>query len=976
MFAQPIHTDVFVSYRRLDVDFVKSFVDGLKAEDKEVWVDWEDLPPGGAEFTEDIRRGIESSDSFVAILSPDYLESTYCVDLELGYAIELNKKIIPVVYRKFEDYPVPPAISHINWIYFTPHAGQENKFEESMPRVIEAIEVDFAYVRDHTRLLQRAREWDTNNRRNSYLLTGDEVTVGETFLMQSATKDPSATEIHHEFIHASRGWENQKVRRNLIIAVSVTILSIVLAAFALVQRQRAVEQQAIAEQQRAIAVEQQTIAEQQRAIAVEERNRAEEQQQLSDSRRLAVQSLVALDDGAVDLSLLLSLEALDSAETLAAIGSLVTVFEDNPYLDTYLYAHDAPLTSVIYHPNELLMVTGAEDGSISVWDMEDLTITHQISEHNSDVWDMDFHPDGDQFAVAFEDGAIELYTADGTELLERIENAHEGIITSLNYSSTGEQFITTSYDSNAKLWDAETLEPRLLAIDDTETTHIDWILDSVFSPTGEQVALMTWDNVVQIWDVASGTLVFDPILLPVVGSNFSVAIAWSPDGRSILTGDVLGTIRFVDATSGTLIDFVLSRHRDHIREIVYSPDGTFFASVSHDGTTILWNAINGQPITDAPIRVHSNQVNGVTFSPDGEQMITVGDDGRAVLFDMTRPDLLGELVLTQDSEIFAVITMDDGDILSTGLDGNVYLTDGESYDSVILIEPDIGRITAASLSADETVLAIATDAGVMQLWDIETENPLSDAFTAHSATIFALKISPDGTQLASAGDDQKIVIWSLDDLQNDIFDNFVPLEGHSDGIFDVAWHPTLPLIASGSRDNTIRLWDLDTVETIRILEGHTDDIEVVVFDPFGEILVSGGRDNNIIMWNIESALSDDDILSELLGSHKDWVLSMAFSSEGDSLVSGGRDRAITVWDIERLQPYGESLIFHDSWVWAVAISVDELSIVSGGRDGRLVVWNADVDSWVELACNIANRSLNPDEWLQYRPDTDYVEFCD
>lgn len=962
MFAQPVHTDVFVSYRRVDVDFVKDFVDALKAQGKEVWIDWEDLPPGGAEFTEDIKRGIEGADSFVAILSPDYMESTYCVDLELGYAIEHHKKIIPIVYRKFEDYPVPAAISHINWIYFTPHAGQDNPFDESLSRVIEAIEIDFAYVRNHTRLLQRAREWAENKRGNSYLLIGDEVIEAEAWLTQSATKRPIASTLHHEFIQASRLWESQKTRRNMTIAIFVTVLSIVLAGFALVQRQTAIEQRAIAEQQR--------------AIAVDERNRAEEQQQLSDSRRLAVQSLVALDGGQVDLSLLLSLEALESADTLEAIGSLMTVFEKNPYLQTYLYAHPASLTTIAYHPLEPIMVTGAEDGSIAVWDMDELVVRSMISGSDSEVWDVDFHPDGEQFAVARADGTIDFYSSDGGEHLQQIENAHEGIITSINYHPTGDYFLTTSYDRNAKLWDATTLEAETLLAEDAETTHGDWIVDSDFSPTGEQVALITWDNVLQIWDVETQTLVFEPTQLAVEASNFSISVTWSPDGNVLLMGDVLGTIRFADAASGTLLDLVLSRHTDHVREIVYSPDGGFFASVSHDGTTYLWDARSGQPIIDAPLTVHSNHVNGVAFSPDGTRMITIGDDGRAVLFDMTKPDLLGDRVLTHDSEIYSVIYLASGDILSAGLDGNVYLTDGESLESDVLFTPDVGRITAASLAPDDTLLAFATDTGMLQLWDITTREPVSEAFVAHDATIFAVSISPDGTKLASAGDDRLVKIWTIDDLTNNVTDASTRLEGHGDGVLDVAWHPIQPVLASAGRDHTVRLWDSEAMASITTLEVHTDDVEAIAFSPSGELLVSGGRDHDIVLWDVASALDGGDGLPELLGSHQDWVLSLAFGAADDFLVSGGRDRAIRVWDTERLQSYGAALVNHNSWVWTVDVRADGLSVVSGGRGGQLVVWNSDVMDWEALACDIANRELSLDEWVQYRPDVDYRNTCE
>ena len=967
MFQQPVHTDVFVSYRRIDVDFVKEFVDALKADNKEVWIDWEDLPPGGAQFTDDIRLGIEGADSFICILSPDYLESTYCVDLELGYALELHKKIIPVVYRKFEDYPIPPGISHINWIYFTPHAGQDNTFDESYPRVIEAIEVDFEYVRDHTRLLQRAREWRENKNKNSYLLIGEEVIEAEAWLTQSASKRPPASVLHHEFIQAGRRWENQKTRRNLTIAIIVMIVSILLAGFAMIQRQTAIEQRAIAEQQR--------------SIAIEERNRAETQQLRSDSRRLAVQSLVASDSGEVDLSLLLGLEAIESAETNEAIGSLVNAFENSPFLDRYLYDHSASLTSVAYHPSRLMMVTGAEDGSLSLWDMETLTVIESIDIEDNEVWDIDFHPNGEQFAVAFEDGSMIIFPSDGAEILSHIEDAHRGVITSLIYSPNGEQLVTTSYDGNVSIWETETLladspEPQILLDNSAENTHADWIMDASFSPDGSQLAVMTWDSLLQIWNVASGTLVTEPIQLASDTTSFSVSIAWSPDGRFILMGDVSGNIRYVDAQTFTLLDFVLSRHFDHIREIVYSPDGTFFASVSHDGTILLWNTNSGQPLIESPIEVHSNHVNGVAFSYDGKQMITVGDDGRTVLFDMTRPDLLGETILIHESEIHQVIYIDSLEsIISTGLDGNVYLTNTISRESEILFSPEIGRLTATALSQDETLFALTTDTGIMQLWNIENLEPLTDAFTAHNASIFSLAFSPDGTQLASGGDDSLVILWNVASLIEGNLSDFRELSGHEDGVLSVHWHPSESILASASRDNTIRLWDTSAQTAIGILEGHTDDVEEVKFNPTGELLASGSRDHSILLWDVESVLNDGEATPERLGEHDNWVLSLAFSPDGESVVSGGRDRAIILWDIERSQMIGQPLINHEGWVWTVDVSSDSQAVVSGGRDDKLVLWNVNREDWKSLACRIANRSLSSDEWAQYRPETEYRTTC-
>src|SRR5688572_465185 len=99
------HSDVFISYRRKDVDFTKLIDKALKDTGREVWVDWEDIPPGVEGFADEIQRGIEGCDAFLAILSPSYLESEYCL-MELREALKLKKRVIPIVYEKFE--PAPP----------------------------------------------------------------------------------------------------------------------------------------------------------------------------------------------------------------------------------------------------------------------------------------------------------------------------------------------------------------------------------------------------------------------------------------------------------------------------------------------------------------------------------------------------------------------------------------------------------------------------------------------------------------------------------------------------------------------------------------------------------------------------------------------------------------------------------------------------------------------------------------------------
>jgi hypothetical protein len=227
-------SDVFVSYRRLDVDFVKRLVEDLQKDGKEVWVDWEDIPPGIEGFADEIKRGLEGADTFIAVLSPDYLDSTYCVDLELAYAAKLKKKIIPIVLKKFEDHKVPESVSHINWIYFTPHAGQDNTYEESFPKILDVMHTDLEHVRQHKRFLLRAIEWDEGHKERSFLLNGEEIENAQNWLALSAGKDPIPTDLHRRYISASVKF--RKLQQQLLLSgVTVAlVISVVLAVLSFI----------------------------------------------------------------------------------------------------------------------------------------------------------------------------------------------------------------------------------------------------------------------------------------------------------------------------------------------------------------------------------------------------------------------------------------------------------------------------------------------------------------------------------------------------------------------------------------------------------------------------------------------------------------------------------------------------------------------------------------------------------------------
>ncbi|MDP7279993.1 MAG: toll/interleukin-1 receptor domain-containing protein, partial [Candidatus Poribacteria bacterium] len=177
-------SDVFISYSGPDIDFVRHLFDQLTAHDREPWADWQDIPPT-ADWLAEIYGGIEAADSFLFIISPDSVASEICT-LEIEHAVKHNKRLVPVVWKEVEDHQVHSAMTAHNWVFLR----AEDDFEANFELLIDALDTDLAYIKEHTRLLTRAIEWQDNNRRRTDVLRGPELTAAEGWLTISQLMEP------------------------------------------------------------------------------------------------------------------------------------------------------------------------------------------------------------------------------------------------------------------------------------------------------------------------------------------------------------------------------------------------------------------------------------------------------------------------------------------------------------------------------------------------------------------------------------------------------------------------------------------------------------------------------------------------------------------------------------------------------------------------------------------------------------------
>lgn len=202
----------------------------------------------------------------------------------------------------------------------------------------------------------------------------------------------------------------------------------------------------------------------------------------------------------------------------------------------------------------------------------------------------------------------------------------------------------------------------------------------------------------------------------------------------------------------------------------------------------------------------------------------------------------------------------------------------------------------------------------------------------HDAIVGTIAFSPDGTLLASGSWDKTVRLWNAGTGEC-----LHTLAGHTRDVKSVAFSPDGKTVASGGNDATVLLWDVKSGNMLRKLDGHKVDgwIRSVAYSPDGMLLASGSRDKTINIWDAEAGT----LVRSITGTPGN-VTALAFASTGGELYSCATDGVIRKWDVRS----GEiSLSFErqSSPLAALAVSPDGKTIACGLTFGELQLWNAD-----------------------------------
>lgn len=717
---------------------------------------------------------------------------------------------------------------------------------------------------------------------------------------------------------------------------------------------------------------------------------------------------------------------------------------------------------------------------------------------------IEFSADGSQIAVASSVG-IWLYNARTGKELALLPGHREGFSTSvfsgfggtltintLAFSPDGKLLASASEDGTIRLLDLTTYRERhtLLETEEAFVNPLEGIIALAFSADGKILTGLdgTVMRRIKVWDVNSGRLLSDILgrkEAPLIADEQSrltlkstaglaeyerdvslKALALSPDGTTfaaikseiIIIDDVPGTaIRLGDVRTGDLHPILITTEVDPpfsepkklqsahnpIKRLVFSSDGTILAGVRTKKRITRQLGIAKPPVSTTRSEIQLWEVNTgnelstiilqqaegsdthrflrtlfLVFSPDSRMFATANQITAAVQLwevntgnlistftipqpELSPPDHRGAIGITfsPDGKTLAIATAHSSlqlwgvrtsKIISTltehpklttlPVNNNAFMslsTSGvqlrdintgkrlrdltKTWTNLIKYIQEIGEVTAFAVSPDSTIVAIGSEDGSLQLWNMHTEKSFS-TLTGHTGSINALAFTANGINLASSSRDRSIRLWDVrtgtqlltltehinsgKELEYDSNGTMLP---SAEFVNNLVFSPDGRTLASASELGTIWLWELNTGNLMTTLIEHeagVDELSVgldykigLAFSANSTLLASGGMDGQVMRSEVDTNPSPS-IFKE---RHAWRVKVLVFSPDGKHLVSGSRDNSIRLWDAQTGTAFA-ILSGHVGEVDDLAFSADGLTLISGSIDGTILLWD-----WEQIA---------------------------
>lgn len=561
-------------------------------------------------------------------------------------------------------------------------------------------------------------------------------------------------------------------------------------------------------------------------------------------------------------------------------------------------------------PDGRHVAAGLRDGGVAIWDLDTAgpPLVQKTGGRRIDA--IAFTPDGARVVAAGHEGDLKIVRVDGRAAPE-ITSTGDAPLGRVRVSPDGRWAAAGGVDGRVWLLDlARRRAPRALL-------HDGAVFDLAFSPDGKRLVTASVDGVVRLVDPRSAE-VLARLRLP-GGAVF--AVAFSPDGRRFATASEDGVARlwWTDAPGTPAL---LPAAGGPLSAVAFSPDGLRLVAASQDGIAYV-HALNagGPPLR---LRGHREALDAAEFSPDGSHVLTAATDGAVRVW---RADGEGEpLLLRGQGAIAAAYTPDGRRILTRGKDGTIRVHPAADPRERGVLRGHEGLVDTVEWTRDGKRLVTASHDGTARIWTLGGE--VRAVIHDPSGVIHSADLSPDGSLLVTSGEDGVVRLWRPADgaLAGE-------LRGHEGPVLSAVFSPDGTRVASASLDRTVRVTRVDGRGAPVILRGHDGGLTSVTWSPDGRWVISASQlDATVRLWP-----ADGGAPRVIRADHG--VFRASASKQG-LVVAAEEDGAVRLFRADTLEEL-PPLPIRPEALWAAIFSPEGARLALTSKDGSVRVVRVD-----------------------------------
>jgi WD40 repeat protein len=518
--------------------------------------------------------------------------------------------------------------------------------------------------------------------------------------------------------------------------------------------------------------------------------------------------------------------------------------------------------------------------------------------------------------------------------------------------------------------------PRLIHVPDATAI--------AYTPNGDRLVVVgpkqtsLFDSLtgrrVRVYDVSGGTA------------------ALSPDGRTLVTGDAAGSVRFLDLRTGAVAASV-SVHEGGVEHVGFTSHGKTAITSGEDGKSRVWDVATHQIVQT--LAGHAGPIHGQAISPDGATLYTGSFDTTALAWDLSGRQSFGKTFLGAESDPNAsapnVAVSPASHTLAVGAtDGTVNLWDSRSLRRLQSFRAGPGVVAAVSFSPDGRSLLVAGDTnsrpprGYIGIWSLYPTPRLVHRLNGLPIYTWA-SFSPDGKVVAATGGSPSQIGGQSESNANK-GDGLVaewdaasgrllakPTHISGGGVADdLSFAARGTTVAVSQFENMAAVLDPARRKVLAHWKDSSSELTVgVALSPDGRRVATTDFDGFLHVWDASTGKS---LLPRIRASEVD-ATAVNWSPDGSRLVTAAGDGTVRLYDAKTGQQIGTSLPIARELFTYATFSSDGQTIVATDASGQVWVYPATAVGWEAYACRLANRNLTRAEWRKFVPGHPYRQIC-